>query len=765
MSNQPILPMKQICLCLLICGLMLRFMLCSAQGHPAEVWEQVAPASRNDTLLDLVTDGMTHYVLTDDESGAVLRSVDGVHFVREPLGVPGAGPNEALLFHDGQWHAVRGGVLYRKSSLGLWETVPEAPLRIVGMTSIEGVLWAWTFGGFDHTGGDPLRVLPQLWRKLDASPWTKLTVTDESLPPVDYSSLIRQNGLFVLTGNGFDFDLERYTGGVWTSSDGVSWAVSAYGDYRGMAWNGSRFVGGSTSGRVTFSDDGIHWFRVPFPFISGYLDTDPVPSAASSITWFNNAFWVVTGIFGKPILAKSADGTEWTEVTSGQIDTERAPVQAIRLLGGVPYFLGAQGYLWHTADWEISRERLLPVEPWHWRAVAANASQLIAVGENGRVASSTDGLGFSYSNIGVAAVPERVVWLESAQKFISIGRNSAGAVVSWSTSDGVVWLESSVGSWPAGPLGLAAGNDGVVICGPEGRLAFSGDGATWLSVASGTTADLSEMAFGGNRWVAAGVSGSAIYSADRVIWQSFSRPPNPRMVWNQGVWFFSDPVGQMSFTTDFSEWSDVGASLLPAVDGLTAAFGEIFGNEGRFLTSSSDAAVWTFRSEVNPASSPNRILLAGVRFLDRLYYVGMDGRIHRSGAWRDFYFEWRQSKFPIEQRDNDAISGPMADPDRDGASNLVEWACGLNPIIPDTRWHISFEPELRSFHYPRVNNLAGVSLWSEYSEDLVHWRRTGQSITATLDDFDPVVSQVWSSPIDTNLPRGYFRLRATRVFP
>ena len=168
---------------------------------------------------------------------------------------------------------------------------------------------------------------------------------------------------------------------------------------------------------------------------------------------------------------------------------------------------------------------------------------------------------------------------------------------------------------------------------------------------------------------------------------------------------------------------------------------------------------------MNLTTTPHRCLTAGVRFRDRLVYAGQDGRIHRSSAWRDFYHEWRQSRFPAGQRDVEAISGPAADPDRDGASNAVEYACGLNPLLPDARTKISFDAESRAFHYPRATSAGGVALWTEFSADLQQWRRTGMFVASSPDDFDPGLAQVWASPSDPEAPRGFFRLRATLAPP
>jgi hypothetical protein len=44
---------------------------------------------------------------------------------------------------------------------------------------------------------------------------------------------------------------------------------------------------------------------------------------------------------------------------------------------------------------------------------------------------------------------------------------------------------------------------------------------------------------------------------------------------------------------------------------------------------------------------------------------------------------WRHQSFNAADRDDDAISGPAADPDHDGTSNLLEFLAGRNPLAAD----------------------------------------------------------------------------------
>ena len=75
------------------------------------------------------------------------------------------------------------------------------------------------------------------------------------------------------------------------------------------------------------------------------------------------------------------------------------------------------------------------------------------------------------------------------------------------------------------------------------------------------------------------------------------------------------------------------------------------------------------------------------------------------------YHPWRKAVFPENQRFVDAISGPDADPDLDGAPNALEFAFGTNPLIKDStnQWALSVTTnaadQRRVFHVKTPRNL------------------------------------------------------------
>jgi hypothetical protein len=51
------------------------------------------------------------------------------------------------------------------------------------------------------------------------------------------------------------------------------------------------------------------------------------------------------------------------------------------------------------------------------------------------------------------------------------------------------------------------------------------------------------------------------------------------------------------------------------------------------------------------------------------------------------YWEWVARHFRPDQWRDEGVSGELADPDRDGVANLMEYACGLDPVKSDVRSH------------------------------------------------------------------------------
>ncbi len=85
--------------------------------------------------------------------------------------------------------------------------------------------------------------------------------------------------------------------------------------------------------------------------------------------------------------------------------------------------------------------------------------------------------------------------------------------------------------------------------------------------------------------------------------------------------------------------------------------------------------------------------------------------------------EWLEREFSSEERLDPEVSGPAADPDGDGAANLLEFATGSDPLSAGpVPWTISGEGGEIWLRVPLLQGLRDAALGLEESEDLETWR-------------------------------------------
>ena len=86
------------------------------------------------------------------------------------------------------------------------------------------------------------------------------------------------------------------------------------------------------------------------------------------------------------------------------------------------------------------------------------------------------------------------------------------------------------------------------------------------------------------------------------------------------------------------------------------------------------------------------------------------------------FADWRRQHFPT-QSDDDAVSGPAADPDEDALPNLWEYAAGTNPNAAEGVSPVRMHLEQGRFvvEFRRLKAATGVSFQAEASTDLLTW--------------------------------------------
>ena len=134
------------------------------------------------------------------------------------------------------------------------------------------------------------------------------------------------------------------------------------------------------------------------------------------------------------------------------------------------------------------------------------------------------------------------------------------------------------------------------------------------------------------------------------------------------------------------------------------------------------------------------------------------------------YLEWVSLNFEPAEFINLLISGPNADPDRDGLENLLELALGTNPKSAD------FDPlprvgiatlsdgvpiggDYSTFTFRRAKGLPDINIRVRFSEDLDNWDQEGALVSAT-DHGDGTETLVFRDllPISQDSPKKFVRV-------
>ncbi|MDB6155081.1 MAG: hypothetical protein JWL90_3534 [Chthoniobacteraceae bacterium] len=143
---------------------------------------------------------------------------------------------------------------------------------------------------------------------------------------------------------------------------------------------------------------------------------------------------------------------------------------------------------------------------------------------------------------------------------------------------------------------------------------------------------------------------------------------------------------------------------------------------------------------------------------------GLSGSIHGSpGAANGPVFTsdftlWQRSHFAGADLDDPERSGPLADPDHDGASNLLEMSLTTDPLDSSSR-PLTFLT-LPTFTFTRLRQTLGINFSVEESPDCRVWTavNTALQIVSQSDTTETVHATI----PQTNAPARFFRLRVTK---
>ena len=267
------------------------------------------------------------------------------------------------------------------------------------------------------------------------------------------------------------------SGGGGGGGDVAEWIAVAnsgfdsYEDIRGITYGGGTFIAVGDHGKISTSTDGINWNAVtPLEY----------QRTLKSIAYGDGTF-IVT--HSNDVSYSTDNGQTWTDV------------EDVFAEGG-----------WTSPS---------------IRDIAYGGGTFVAVGDNGRIAYSSNG-GRNWTEVANSTFGDTKINSVAFgnNTFVAVGHTGKAA---YSTNNGATWTavaNSTFGSDECGDyniFGIGYGNGTFVMAGMNGKTAYSTNGTSWTAAnATSTTATstLNGIAFGANTFVAVGDLGTIVRSTD-----------------------------------------------------------------------------------------------------------------------------------------------------------------------------------------------------------------------------------------------------------
>lgn len=250
----------------------------------------------------------------------------------------------------------------------------------------------------------------------------------------------------------------------------------------------------------------------------------------------------------------------------------------------------------------------------------------VAVGENGTILRSVDGISWQPCTSGISTSLNGIIYGNGL--FVAIG--SSGKILT--STDGSDWTMRDSGT--SASIGkIAFGNDRFVAIQPSGSTVISTDGVTWIPHNTlSPTYWYNGIAFGNGLFVAVNINSEVFTSTDGYTWQSNSLIPGTQL---QSITYGNDTfvaagVVDIITSTSGTSWQYRGVNNVGQINGITYCYGA-FVAVGRFiLISDADGRYWWKMNYEQPAGTTD-VLLSVAYGKGTLVTVGENGTIRRLG--------------------------------------------------------------------------------------------------------------------------------------
>ena len=473
----------------------------------------------------------------------------------------------------------------------------------------------------------------------------------------------------VVYGNGEYIAVDRST--IYRSTDGVNWTgvfhTGTFTDIFTVAWSPSlnRYVAGGEEGYIAYSDNGSDW---------NVLNTSPTLNDIKEIVWLNDRFFAI-GSNSSGEIYTSPNGENWTRATTPSLSSSLSSIawngktntEAIYLAGGwntvlkssdginwsvinteplgsnekivwaggsVNLFViaGYENHIYMSPDGEIWEARFMPQEDHlnqlDLKDIVWDGSALVAVGQNGTILRSDDGMDWYI----VASGSDLNTVTHDGSRFVVGGHN--GRMLT--STDATTWKYSYMGDDNYYVYGIATNGSDYVAVGQTYTL-YSNDLTTWNAYWEGATSVNTAVVYDGSQYVRTGDYGS-IMTWDGV--STYTGIPDPKwewshylasglfndLYWDGAVYIAVGNNGVISTSPDATDgsWTDQNSTIIQHLKAVTKSDTRYVavGASGTILTSNNDGVTWVAQtSGINVTL--NEVTWTGSQFV----VVGDSGHI------------------------------------------------------------------------------------------------------------------------------------------
>jgi len=301
------------------------------------------------------------------------------------------------------------------------------------------------------------------------------TVTDTTFGKSDINAIAYGNGKFVAVGE----KKMAY------SPDGITWTAINNKTinllFEDIAYGNSKFVavgyyGGS---KIVYSSDGVNWTDVK--------NTTFKKNSIGSIVYGNGMF-IAASKYDDGKLAYSPDGINWTQVK--KFPFRKKYINLAYCEGKFFVFdrydngnlaYSSDGINWTAVDSPFGKKNIIV-------NITSRNGKFVAVGY-GKIAYSSDGINWTVvaGSIYVPIFPEIV-------------KNDNGTYASFSSN---IYISN----------GITYGNGKFVAVGGGGKMAFSSDGITWITISDSTfnLSNINDIVYENGKFIAVGNDGKMVY--------------------------------------------------------------------------------------------------------------------------------------------------------------------------------------------------------------------------------------------------------------